>query len=116
MRSDDGEIVGTKPSEVSRITRHSLGSLFCGDRDRRLIVSLRDGDIIAVKPERLNGNSTLTITAQDLYGYLVRQQANRVALEKARESKAAKRSRKIAARIKRTEKRLVCEARKERGL
>lgn len=107
VRDDSGEITGMRTTEVSRMTKNTLGPHFCKDKDRRLIVSLRDGDIIAVKPERLSAKETLTITAQDLYGYMMRCHANRLNLERARAKKESKAIRLARQRQERAEKRLV---------
>lgn len=112
VRDDAGNIIGVRPSEASRRTKNGLSGSYGPDRDKRLIVSLRDGDIIAIRPERTRRE--VTVTAHDLYATMLRWQANRVNLEKARERKERASIRREALAIKRTEDRIRREARKEK--
>lgn len=106
VRDDKGEIISLKASEVVRQTVHAFCS-YGVDKDRRLVVSLRDGDIIAVRPAKCSRNRELSITAQDLWAYLVRCQANRITLAKARDARERKAIRLAAQRQARAEKRLL---------
>jgi len=89
---------------VSRVTRGTLNFRYGPDRDKHLVISLRDGDLITLKPLRTSRPET--ISAFDLYNYLLRCRANREVLERAREKKARKAERLAAMRQKRAEKRL----------
>ena len=111
VRDAAGTIIGDKPSEVRRVTRNGLNGHFGLDRDKRLVVSLRDGDIIAIRPERTQRE--VTVTVHDLYETLLRWQANRVNLEKARERKVKKQGQRERAAIARADARIRREARKE---
>jgi len=79
---------------VSRVTRGTLNFRYGPDRDKHLVISLRDGDLITLKPLRTSRP------------YLLRCRANREVLERAREKKARKAERLAAMRQKRAEKRL----------
>jgi hypothetical protein len=104
-RDETGAAVGQKLSPARAKTVGTLGRNYGPDRDRRLVVSLDAGDVVSVRPERTA--RALTITAQDLYAYLLRCQANRAVLEKARTSKARKAQRLASLRQKRAERRLI---------
>lgn len=106
VRDEKGEVIGTRASEVARITRNTLGFSFGKDRNRRVVVALRDGDIIAVRPARRSRLSVLTITAQDLHGYLVRCEADRIVREKKRDRKERTAIRLAAKRQERAEKKM----------
>lgn len=111
VRNKAGEIVGDRPSSVSRQTKNELGGCYGPDKGRKLIVTLRDGDIIAFRPS--GTRREVTATAHDLYAAVIRWQANRVALEKARERKAAKAEQRQRARIARADAKLRRKARAE---
>ena len=106
VRNDAGEIVTLRASEVIRQTVHAFCS-YGVDKDRKLVVSLRDGDIIAVRPAKCSKARELSITAQDLWAYLVRCNANKITLAKARDIKERKAIRLAAQRQQRAEKRLT---------
>lgn len=105
-----GQVIGERAAIVSRITRNELGSGYGTDRERRLIVSLCDGDIIALKPERVSKDRTLTITAKDLWAHLERIASRNVQLESARERKMKLAARKVALSIRRTDRRITAQA------
>lgn len=108
VRDATGEIIGDRPSEVSRLTKNALGGCYGSDKSRKLVVSLRDGDIVAFRPA--GTRREVTATALDLYAAVVRWQANRVNLEKARERKAKKAEQRINARIARADAKMKREA------
>ena len=77
IRNAAGEIVGDRPSSVSRVTKNVLPKCHGTDKDRPLVVTLRDGDIIAFRPA--GTRREVTATAHDLYAAVMRWTANRVA-------------------------------------
>lgn len=110
VRNEAGAIVGERVAIVARITRNELGSGYGSDRDRRLIVSLCDGDIITLKPERVSKDRTHSITAKDLWAHLERIAARNAQLETARERKLKLAARKIALSIRRANRRITAQA------
>ncbi len=89
VRDDEtGEITGNRPSIVSRVTRESLDGSFGADRGRALIVSLMDGDIIALRPQGRTAKNAVKLSAMDVYRFAVRCAANRLE-RRAREIKKA---------------------------
>lgn len=111
---ETGEIVGERPAVVARVTRDVLGGQFGSEKDKRVVVELRDGDVIALRPLRSPGDKrTLTIEVKDLWAYLNRCKANLATLEKARERKAAKALKREAAAIRRTDRKIKTQARAE---
>jgi len=94
-----------KPSPPKARTVSNLGHSFGGDHKARLIVSLEAGDLIVLRPER-TGRS-VSITASDLYAYLLRCKANLAHLEKARERKEKKALRLARLRQQRAERNLL---------
>lgn len=106
-----GEIVfdedGTRTTgEVVRVTKSELGRAFGSDRRRRLVVELRDGDVILLRPHRCR-NGAVEFTLRNVYRYGLLLQAQRRHLEKARTRKAALARRREARRIAAAERRLV---------
>ncbi|HEV2327640.1 MAG TPA: hypothetical protein VGY56_02500 [Verrucomicrobiae bacterium] len=72
VRDTDGKITGWKDSPVSAVTKEALGGQFGRDRNRRLVVTLAAGDVIAMRPLASPRTRTVTGTAQDIYRYLLR--------------------------------------------
>lgn len=70
VRNKAGETTGTKASVVRRITREPLNGSFGADSHRKIVVSLCDGDVIAVRP--LRRRAAMTVTAHVLYRMLVK--------------------------------------------
>lgn len=105
VRNDDGEIVGSKLSPVKARTLEALGHNYGSDHDKRLIVSLDAADLITLRPERTA--RPVSITARDLYAHLLRLEAGRLTLAKAREAKARRASHLAAQRQARAERRLL---------
>jgi hypothetical protein len=100
----DQPVMKLVASEVVRVTRQPLGGHFGLDKSRRLVVALRDGDILELRPEGTRQASRMAIA--DIYAYMLRCESNRRQLEKARSRKAAKGVQMENASIKRMEKRL----------
>lgn len=91
-------------NEVVRVTHGELGGHFGRDKRRKLVVALRDGDVLELRPQGTRQVSRMLLT--DLYGYMLRCEANRRHLERARQRKTAKAIQREAARIKRMERKL----------
>ena len=84
MRDEHKHIVRWKDSPVCAVTRGTLGGQFGRDRKHRLVVTLADGDVIAMRPTKTK--RTITGTAQDIYRYLLRCAAHAV-LQRIKEYK-----------------------------
>lgn len=108
VRDEAGEIVALRPTEVARVTRNELGGCHGPDKARKLVVTLRDGDIVAFRPH--GTRREVTATAHDLYTAVLRWQANKVNLEKARERKEALKVSRAAARIAAADRRIKAQA------
>lgn len=83
-----GDIQHMKESPVKVRTVGALGGAHGIDQHKRLVMSALRGDLISLRPERTRRE--VCIPAIDLYTYLLRLEANKHALERAREKKAAK--------------------------
>jgi len=96
-------------SKVRRVTVEGLPSNFGPDRNRPLVVSISTGGgqtMVSLRPLRAGKARELAITATDLYHYLLRIEANKRALEKAREKKVARARSREKARLDRMERKL----------
>jgi len=110
---ETGNVIGERATVISRITKNCLGGQFGSDRSKRLVASFVDGDVITLRPERTQ--RALSITAQDLYATLLRIQAQRGVLEKARAKKAHLAVSREARRIAAADRRIRQQARKDNG-
>lgn len=95
---------------VRRITRNAYGH---NGRRRKLVVTLEGNDLITIKPvksrtEAFSGN------VWDIYYMLVRGQALKKQLEKAREKQARMKAARERRQIANADKRIRLAARKER--
>lgn len=88
VRDVDGQVIGMKPASAVRVTRAQLGGEFGTDSERRLVVSLVDGDLIEFRPERTR--QVKRMAATDLYRCVLRCEVNRVLLERASDAKRRK--------------------------
>lgn len=104
VRNKAKEIVGQKPAPAVRITRGVLGYHHGTDKNKALVVSLKDGDLIEIRPARTSRPKV--ISAFDLYDYLVRLEAG-VAEREKREARKQKKAERLARlRQERAEKKL----------
>lgn len=92
-----------RPAKVKTV--EVLGAAYGPDRDKRLVFTAHKGDVLGIRPERTSRE--LFIAAKDLYAHLIRMQAGRAHLEKARARKAARARRREAQKIKRAERKLL---------
>lgn len=74
VRNEAGEKTGEKSAPVSRATSAPLGGQFGKDKKRRLVVTLRAGDVIEFRPEKTR--RAVTVTATDMYRFAIRCQVN----------------------------------------
>lgn len=72
-------------AEVSRVTRGVLDGQFGRDKRRKLVVTLRDGDLLELRPQGTRQASRLSLF--DIYRMMLRHEANVRQLEKARKRK-----------------------------
>lgn len=87
------------------VRRQTIGALDCSfgsDRGKRLVVSLEQGDLIAIKPARAKAGRTERISLFDLYRMAIRIRVNRAQLDKAREKLAKQKAAKAEAKWKRS--------------
>lgn len=105
VRDPKGEVIGSNPSPVKVRTLEGLPHNYGPDKNKRLILTMHPGDLIGIRPERTGRE--VSISAVDVYSYVLRIQANRNHLEKARITKDKKASRLAALRQIRAEKRLT---------
>lgn len=89
---------------VRRVTEAELGHSFGSDWKRRLVVTLAAGDIVSFRPH--GTRREVSASAADLFRYVIRCEANKALLEKARAKKERRALRLAAERQKRAEKRL----------
>jgi hypothetical protein len=82
VRNDAGEITGMVISPVRVRTIQTLEHAYGPDHDKRLVLTSHPRDIIGLRPERTQRE--LFIEAKDLYAHLIRLEANRALLQKAR--------------------------------
>jgi len=90
---------------VRRVTVEPLGHTFGSDWKRALVVTLNAGDRISLRPH--GTRREVSILAADVYRYVLRCEANRSLLERARARKEAKATRLARQRQERAERRLV---------
>lgn len=105
IRGESGDVEGYRPAPVFRLTEAKLGHAFGSDHKHRLVVGLLPGDMLSFKPHKTR--RAVNAMAVDLYAYLLRCEANKRVLERARERKARKAERLASERLKRAEKRLA---------
>lgn len=84
----DKPVTKVVASEVCRVTRETLGGNFGTDQNRRLVVSLKAGDILSLRPQ--GTRQEVTVALKDVYRWAIQARANRALLEKARAAKARK--------------------------
>jgi hypothetical protein len=104
VRDGDGTIISFKESPSRAVTLGTLGGNHGPDRNRRLVVSLVDGDLIEFRP--YGTKRTYQAPATAVYEWLLRSQAQSKQMAKLRERKAAKQQRLADQRQRRAEKRL----------
>jgi hypothetical protein len=104
VRDELGEITGMMDCPAVARTVDVCGAHFGPDSERRLIVSLEAGDLVCVRPERTK--RVYRVVAKDLFFWLLRAEANRVNLERARDVKARRAERLARARQERAERKL----------
>lgn len=92
--------------QTRRVTIGGLGKHHGLDKERPLVVSLIQGDLISIRPKgRRTGERQ--ITAFDLYDHLLRCEANCAKMERLRQLKERKAQRLADERQRRAEKRLT---------
>jgi hypothetical protein len=104
VRNEAGDIISHKPAPAIRITRGGLSLMHGPDKNKQLVVSLKDGDLIELRPARTSRSKS--ISAFDLYDYLIRLEAGVVERQKREDKKAKKEVRLARLRQERAEKRL----------
>lgn len=104
-RDAQGNITALVDCPAQAVTREACGGSFGADSKRRLVVSLEAGDLVCVRPQRTN--RVYRVAAKDLFHWLLRSEANLLALARARDMKAKRAARLARQRQERAEKRLV---------
>ena len=99
------------PSPVRAVTVGELDGSFGPDRGRRLVCSFESGDVVVIRPQ--GTQRPLSMRAVDLYRYFIRNEANKVVLEKARIRKQRLAEQRINARIARADAKLRRQSRED---
>jgi hypothetical protein len=104
IRAEDGTIKGYKDKIVSLVSKKELDGTFCRDHGKRLVISLKNEDLIEFRV--FNSQKRYDISIFDLFKYTVRRYAANAVLEKARNKKKTIQLKREISRIKRAEKKL----------
>jgi hypothetical protein len=104
VRNESGAVLEFIPSPAAAITLEQLGGAFGPDKSHRLIVTLAEGDLIVLRPERTA--RPVAVAAKDVYRFALMCKANLANLERARAAKAKRAERLAARRVAAAEKRL----------
>ncbi len=104
-RNASGEIIASKLSPARAKTIGELGGNYGPDRGRQLVVSLDAGDLVTVRPA--GTTRSLSMLAVDLYALLLRYEAGRGHLAKARAAKEKRAVRLAQRRQEAAERRLT---------
>lgn len=91
-------------NEVVRVTRHELGGSFGPDRNRRLVIKLKAGDVLEMWPQ--GTRQKVTIEISKVYRQAIQHKALVALAEKARARKAAKATARANARMRYAEAKL----------
>ena len=75
-------------NEPVRITKGCLDGCFCRDSGKRLVVTLKDGDVLHLRPQGTRQVASATLAS--VYGWMLRSAADSARMAKLREKKAAK--------------------------
>lgn len=75
-------------NEPVRVTRNVLDGHFCCDRGRKLVVKLKDGDLLELRPCGTRHSATASLF--DIYAWMLRSAADKVKMARLREIKAKK--------------------------
>lgn len=76
-------------NEPVRLTRGCLNGHFCRDSGRKLVVSLKDGDLLELRPQGCR-KGTYTASLFDIYSWMIQNQANREKMTRLRAIKEKK--------------------------
>ena len=106
IRNEAGELLEMRLAPVSRVTVSKLGHNHGTDKNKPLVVTLLDGDIIGFKPARASTARTKTARAIDVYEWIIRSEAVNAQMKRLRERKERKHIRLAAQRQERAEKNL----------
>jgi len=104
-------VTKTVSSEVWRVTRNTLGYGYGPDSKRKLVVGLINGDVLVLKP--LKTRQVVQVELKAVYGWLLRNKAVRLQLEKARARKESKAIQRAARRRADHERRASAKYRAE---
>ena len=104
-------VTKTVASEVWRVTRNTLGHGYGPDSKRKLVVGLINGDVLVLKP--LKTRQVVQVELKAVYGWLLRNKAIRLQLEKARARKESKATQRAALRRAAQERRFHDKCRAE---
>lgn len=75
-------------NEPVRVTVGTLDGHFCRDRGRKLVVVLKDGDILQLRPQGTRQAAAASLF--DIYAWMLRTAADHAKMAKLREAKAQK--------------------------
>lgn len=91
---DGTQLMRSVANEPVRITRGELRGAFGRDKRRKLVVALRDGDIISLHPYGTRQWHTATLF--DVYSWMLRCKADAKAMARLRTLKATKQAKALA--------------------
>lgn len=114
VRDKSGNIIDQRPSPVRVRTIDPLGGSFGPDKERRLILTMGEKDMVYMRPERTSVKRTVGIRAVDLYRHILMCVANSAQLEKARATKARKQAARERRNLDAAERRLRKSAKEGR--
>ena len=89
-KMENGEPVTRQvANEPVRVTRAKLNGHFCRDSGRRLVVKLKDGDVLELRPQGCK-KGVYSATLFDIYAWMIRTSADHAKMTKLRDLKARK--------------------------
>ncbi len=90
--------IGHKGRSLRRVTRSALERHFCRDAGRKLVVSLRAGDLLELRPK--GTRQAVTARLADIYAWMLRSQAVHRRMTNLRERKARKEQQRAERRLR----------------
>lgn len=114
LYDSSGVRIGTEPAVVERISKDTLDGGHGPDKHKRLVVSLKPGDLVTLRVERSRADRELSITVFDLWSILVRRKADKLWALKMQERKAKKKALREARQIANADRRLRRQLQAER--
>lgn len=115
LRDKEGNFIGTEPAVVERVSKNTLDGTHGSDKYKRLVVSLKPGDLVTLRVERSRSDRELSVTVFDLWSILVRRKADKLWALKMLERKAKKKASREARQVADADRRLRRQLKKEQA-